>query len=197
MNSRRAIATFDRRQFLIGAAGSLLTTSFVRRGPCGARDPGRCRKLQLHPRRRHERNADRVEPPTSRRTVHPSHDGRRARLLRRHREYCGATRTSVSRRQGDRLRSRGERCRNGSDAGGPHAARRDGDVARRRPAPVPVSWVAKSATSPLTASGLLQRVTQVTPDFQRCHRANAFGPLTAARSQTGPLFAHSGRLEST
>jgi class 3 adenylate cyclase len=46
---------FDRRQFLIEAAGSLLTTSFVRRG--GARDPGRCRKLQLHPRRRRERNA--------------------------------------------------------------------------------------------------------------------------------------------
>ena len=54
-------------------------------------------------------------------------------------DYFGAivniaarTRTSVSRRRGDRVRSRGERRRNGSGAGGSGAARRNGDVARRQ-----------------------------------------------------------------
>jgi hypothetical protein len=52
----------------------------------------------------------------------------------------------------------------------------------------------QSATS-LTASGR-SIGSQRTPDFRRGHSAH-LGPLTAAQSQTGPLSAHSGRLEST
>ena len=47
-------------------------------GPCGACDPGRCRKLQFRPRRSSECDAHRVEARTSCRTVHRGHDGRRA-----------------------------------------------------------------------------------------------------------------------
>jgi hypothetical protein len=102
------------------------------RGPCGARDPGRCRELQLGPRQRRARDARRVEARTSCRTVHRSRGGRRARLFRRHCEYRGAPRTSVSRRRGDRVGGRGARGRNGSRAGGSDANRRNGDVARRQ-----------------------------------------------------------------
>ena len=48
----------------------------------------------------------------------------------------------------------------------------------------------QSATS-LTASGR-SIGSQRTPDFRRAIE-RAFGPLTAARSQTGPLFAQNGR----
>jgi hypothetical protein len=51
----------------------------------------------------------RVKARTSCRTVHRSHDWRRARLFRRYREYRGAPRTSVSRRRGDRVGGRGGR----------------------------------------------------------------------------------------
>jgi adenylate cyclase len=128
---RNTAFTYKGKPIDLRRIGRELNVRYVLEGSV-QRVPDRMRvSVQLSSRRR-ERNADRVEARTSRRTVHRSHDGRRARLLRSHREYCGATRTSVSRLRGDRLRSRGERCRNGSDAGGPHAARRNGDVARRQ-----------------------------------------------------------------
>src|SRR5579863_1049072 len=68
---------------------------------CSARDPGRYRKLQLRPARRSRCATHRVEARTPCRIVHRSHHRRRyARLLRRHREYRSAPRTSVSRRRG-------------------------------------------------------------------------------------------------
>jgi hypothetical protein len=96
----------------------------------GARDPGRCRKLQRRPRRR--RDADRVEARPSCRTLHRGHDGRRARLFRRHRECRGASRKPVPRRRGDRVGGRGGRRRNRGGAGRSDADRRNGDAARRQ-----------------------------------------------------------------
>jgi hypothetical protein len=108
--------------FVVKTVGDAVMAAFSRsRGPCGARDPGRCRKLQFRARRRRERDANRVEARTSCRTVHRSHDGRRARLLRRDCEYRCAPRTSVPRWRGDRVGGRSARRRNSSRAGGPDA----------------------------------------------------------------------------
>jgi hypothetical protein len=97
--------------------GRLLPSRSRRSG--GARDPGRCRKLQRRAWRR--RDPHRVEARTSRRTVHRGHHWRRARLFRRHRECRGASRKPVPRRRGDRVRGRGARGRNGGGAGGSDA----------------------------------------------------------------------------
>ena len=59
----------------------------------------------------------------------------------------------------------------------------------------PVRFLGSQSATSLTASAR-SIGSQRAPDFRRAIE-RAFGPLTAARSQTGPLFAHSGRLEST
>jgi Family of unknown function (DUF5939)/Adenylate and Guanylate cyclase catalytic domain/Polyketide cyclase / dehydrase and lipid transport len=121
--------------FVVKTVGDAVMAAFSASRPCGPRgafDPGRRRKLQCSQRRRRERDADRVEARTSCGTVHRGHDGRGARLFRRHRECRGAPRTPVPRRRGDRVGGRGARGRNRSGAGGSDADRGNGGAAGRQ-----------------------------------------------------------------